>query len=207
MAEQTEQKKYDYDILVTTDFQGDFVTGVLKNDAALAVEDAVVAEIDAHEGILVDTRDTHDKETYAQSVEGQLLPMHCVRGTEGWQNTPKVQAALDRKKNVIYIDKTNFGFIDWPKALFGIENATQEQIMKMFAGKKIRIRIIGTCTDICNMSAFVILRAWFPMAEMEMVDGACAASFEDKNTKTRDAAYVIVNSLLGKVVPTIYKGK
>ena len=41
MAEQTEQKKYDYDILVTTDFQGDFVTGVLKNDVALAVEDAV----------------------------------------------------------------------------------------------------------------------------------------------------------------------
>lgn len=205
MAEQTEQKKYDYDILVKTDFQNDFVTGALKNDAAAAVEDAVCAEIDAHEGILVATMDTHDKETYAESIEGQNLPIHCVRGTDGWKITPKVQAALDRKPNVIYIHKTNFGFIDWPKALFGIENATQEQIAKMFAGKKIRIRIIGTCTDICNLSAFVILRAWFPMAEMEMVDGACAASFEDKDTKTRDAAYVIVNSMLGKVVPTIYK--
>lgn len=205
MAEQTEQTKYDYDILVVTDWQIDFVTGVLKNDAAVAVEDAVCAEIDAHEGMIVDTRDTHFKETYADSVEGKILPLHCEFGTEGWQNTPKVQAALDKKKNVIYVDKHNFGYINWPKVLFGIDSTDQDAVAAILAGKKIRIRIIGTCTDICNLSQLVIFRAWFPMAVIEIVDGACAASFEDKDTKTRDAAYIIANSMLCKVVPTIYK--
>ena len=80
-----ENKKYDVDILAVIDMQNDFIGGVLKNDTAKKVIPAVVEEIRQWKGTVIATRDTHFKESYADSVEGKLLPFHCEYGTEGWQ--------------------------------------------------------------------------------------------------------------------------
>lgn len=206
-------QKDSYDFLEVTDWQGDFNDGVLKNDAAIAKEDAVIAEIDNFEGdVLIVSRDTHDKDTYGDSVEGKSLPIHCVRGTPGWEITPRVQAALDRAKaagkTVKYVDKSTFGFLGWPKVLFDIDSTDQEAVHALLRGKKIRIRIIGTCSNICNMSAAVIQRAWFPMADIEFVDGASAPSglTPEEVEDNQKAALTIAASMLCKVVPTVYKG-
>lgn len=206
-------QKDSYDFLEVTDWQGDFNDGVLKNDAAIVKEDAVIAEIDNFEGdVIIATRDTHDKDTYGDSVEGQNLPIHCVRGTPGWEITPRVQEALDRAKaagkTVKYVDKSTFGFLGWPKVLFDIDSTDQEAVHALLRGKKIRIRIIGTCSNICNMSAAVIQRAWFPMADIEFVDGASAPSglTPEEVEDNQKAALTIATSMLCKVVPTVYKG-
>lgn len=200
-----ENKKYDIDILAVIDMQNDFIGGVLKNDTAKKVIPAVVEEIRQWKGTVIATRDTHFKESYADSVEGKLLPLHCEYGTEGWQIESTIMKAL-QDQCAKFVDKHNFGYINWPKVLFNIDSTDQDAVAALLAGKKVRIRICGTCTDICNMSQLVIFRAWFPNADIELVDGASAASFEDDSPKTRDASFVIANSMLCKVVPTVYKG-
>ena len=53
------------------------------------------------------------------------------------------------------------------------------------------------------MSNIAIMRAWFPDAEMEIVDGATASSF---NNDKQAAALTVAQSLFCNVVPTVYKG-
>ena len=208
MAEEIKQE-YDIEILDVTDMQNGFITGTLKNDTAKKIIPAVLEEINQWKAkkncIIVATRDTHFKDSYVNSVEGKLLPLHCEYGTHDWEIEASIMKALE-EAGAKFVDKHNFGYINWPKVLFNIDSTDQDAVAALLAGKKIRIRIVGTCTDICNLSQLVIFRAWFPNADIEIVDGACAASFEDESPKTRDAAFVIANSMLCKVVPTVYKG-
>ena len=86
-------------ILKVIDMQIDFLTGILKNPAAEAIIDAVIAEIEAWDGIIIATRDTHfDDDSYYQSIEGKRLPIHCVYGTPGWEIEPRIMAALKKGK-------------------------------------------------------------------------------------------------------------
>ena len=101
--------------------QNDFIDGVLDNPAAKAIIPEIVKMIREWDGKVVATRDTHFEDTYKNSIEGQRLPIHCVRGTHGWQIQEDIQKALDEKGAKI-IDKHNFGYINWPKALFDIDS-------------------------------------------------------------------------------------
>ena len=79
-------------IFVTiVDFQMDFVL----SDAKLPVHGAekIIAPMatflsrldeDEVEGVLF-TFDTHDAEPYAKSEEGGMFPLHCEKGTPGWE--------------------------------------------------------------------------------------------------------------------------
>ncbi len=78
--------------VIVVDTQGDF----MLPDGALAVAgaDALIAPMrdwlaalspDDTAGVLF-TFDTHHEDVYPLSPEGQEFPIHCVRGTPGWDN-------------------------------------------------------------------------------------------------------------------------
>ena len=78
--------------IVVVDTQADFMHG----DGALAVDGAealigpmqewlVALDFAEVAGVLF-TFDTHLAETFAGSAEAEQFPIHCVRGTPGWQN-------------------------------------------------------------------------------------------------------------------------
>ena len=81
-------------VLIVVDMQNDFVDGALGTVEAQAIVALVVERIKAHQGPVVFTRDTHG-EDYLQTQEGRNLPVkHCIKGTEGWQLTPAVDALV-----------------------------------------------------------------------------------------------------------------
>lgn len=183
-------------ILVVVDMQNDFIDGVLDNPAAKAIIPEIVKMIREWDGKVVATRDTHFENTYKNSIEGQRLPIHCVHGTHGWQIQEDIQKALDEKGAKI-IDKHNFGYINWPKALFDIDSTDQDAVAALVADWDITICDTGTCTDICDASAFTMQRAWFPRAIIQVAEKATAASF---NNEHQAAALEIARSMLCDVV-------
>ena len=88
-------------LLVVVDMQNDFVTGALGTKEAEAIVPAVAEKVREaiQEGTtVVFTQDTHGPD-YLQTQEGQKLPVpHCIRGTEGWEIVPALQAyVMDRR--------------------------------------------------------------------------------------------------------------
>ena len=95
-------------ILIVIDMQKDFIDGSLGTPEAQAIVENMVSLIDGFDGEVLYTLDTHF-ENYMDTLEGKKLPvMHCIRGTEGWQEEPRVLAALERK-NAKCFEKPTFG--------------------------------------------------------------------------------------------------
>ena len=120
-------------ILVVIDAQNDFITGSLRNEEAIAAVPALVKKILSFDGCAIfATKDTHSAD-YLSTPEGAKLPVvHCVKGTEGWNLDPQVQAALDsasaRGIPVKYIgvgettqDLQKFDPNDFVNALFDVD--------------------------------------------------------------------------------------
>ncbi len=140
--------------LIVVDMQNDFIDGSLGTKEAAAIVDNVKKKIEQYKADgneVIFTRDTHG-ENYLDTPEGKKLPVvHCVKGTNGWQITDK----LDTEGCEI-IDKLSFGYTGWDKFSFD------------------EIELAGLCTDICVVSNALILKAMFPDIEIS-VDPACCA--------------------------------
>lgn len=148
------------DILIVSDMQNDFIDGVLGTPEARAIVDRVADRIRTFEGRVINIRDTHDS-AYFSTQEGRKLPVrHCIRGTEGWQLHPIIEA-LRREEPV---DKPVFG-----SAALGQRLAKENRQDPIGA-----ITLVGVCTDICVISNAMILRAFLPETEI-IVDAACCA--------------------------------
>lgn len=184
------------DVLLVIDMQNDFINGVLDNPAAAAIVPEVVREIREWKGAVIATRDTHFEDTFKDSMEGKLLPIHCVYGTEGWKIQKDIQKALE-DQCAKFINKHNFGYIAWPKAILDVDSTDQDAVAALASNYDITIRMVGTCTDICEASAYAMLRAWFPNATIQVVANASAASF---NNKYQAAALDIARCMLCDVV-------
>lgn len=149
--------------LIVIDMQKDFIDGSLGSDMAQAIVPAVIEKIGRYEpDHIYATRDTHG-ENYLDTLEGKKLPVvHCIKGTEGWQIDPAVQAAMPQAK---IIDKPTFG---------SRELAQEMERRGEAAGGEIEIEIVGLCTDICVVSNALLLRAQLPDVVIR-VDPACCA--------------------------------
>ena len=149
------------DILVVVDMQNDFISGSLGTEEAKRIVPAAAEKIKSFHGRVLFTRDTHEG-SYLSTQEGKSLPgEHCVRGTQGWQIAPEIEAL--RKEAPV--DKPSFGSISLAEILKA-QHTYGEHISS--------ITLIGLCTDICVISNAIILKAYLPEVPI-IVDAACCA--------------------------------
>lgn len=148
--------------LIAVDLQKDFVDGALGSEQAQAIVPAAAEKIRNFPGEIFVTLDTHD-EDYMQSAEGKKLPVpHCIKGTEGWRLDKAIKAALEGR-TCTFVEKPTFGSIKLPGMIADAAD-----------GEDISIELIGLCTDICVVSNAMLLKAYFPDAEIT-IDAACCA--------------------------------
>ena len=146
-------------LLVVVDMQNDFIDGALGTKEAVGILDAVAQKIHAYRAagdMVIFTRDTHE-ENYMDTQEGHKLPVpHCIRVTEGWQISSKLDVADSR-----IVDKPTFGSTALAHLVSGMQNLDG-------------IEVIGVCTDICVISNVMILKAALPEVPIQ-VDASCCA--------------------------------
>lgn len=164
-------------ILVVVDMQKDFVDGALGTPEAVRIVPAVVEKIRSFDGPIFATFDTHF-ENYMETAEGRKLPVpHCIKGTPGWQLDKAVGTALE-ETGFTPVEKRTFGSVELPA-----------MIQEAAGGEPFSLELIGLCTDICVVSNALILKAYFPEAEIT-VDAACCAGV---TPATHDAALATMN--------------
>lgn len=141
--------------LIVVDMQNDFVDGALGTKEAVAIVENVknkIAEYYKNGDRIFFTRDTHFDD-YLETNEGRHLPVkHCVKDSEGWQLIDGLEVP-----NAIFIDKPSFGYTGWNNYELGNE-----------------IELIGLCTDICVVSNALIIKAFFPDADVSVDSNCCA---------------------------------
>ena len=161
------ERKY----LIVVDMQKDFIDGALGTAEAQAIVGPAAERIRAcrAEGYrVIATLDTHEA-GYLDTAEGRKLPVvHCVRGTEGWQLNPRIREALGDAR---LLEKPTFGSVRLPEIL-------REETD---AGDRLRIELVGLCTDICVVSNALLLKANFPEAEIAVNAGCCAGVTPEKH--------------------------
>lgn len=148
------------DLLLVVDMQNDFIDGALGTKEAEAIVPNVKAKIESFEGMVLFTRDTHEKE-YLSTQEGKNLPVeHCIRGTYGWE----IRKELDDLRKTEAIDKVTFGSSELGPLLVKLNE--EEEIG--------HATVIGLCTDICVISNVMIVKAFLPEVPIT-VDAKCCA--------------------------------
>ena len=148
-------------ILVVVDMQKDFIDGSLGTAEAQAIVGAVVDKMKSYDKAdIYLTRDTHG-ENYLETAEGKKLPVvHCVKGTEGWQLYPQIEAQADSDH---IIDKPTFGSL-----------ALMELLREENKQEPLAIEVVGLCTDICVVSNALLLKAAMPEVEIQVDKNCCA---------------------------------
>lgn len=179
-------------ILIIIDMQKDFIDGSLGTPEAKGIVENVVSLIDGFDGEVLYTLDTHF-ENYLDTLEGKKLPvLHCIRGTEGWQEEPRVLAALERKHAKCF-EKPTFGsydLVDYVSAavsgggavVSGGDAAVSGSGAavdgaaggKSGAAASAEIALAGLCTDICVASNAILLRAKLPDTVIRVEADCCA---------------------------------
>lgn len=156
------------DILIVVDMQNDFIDGALGTPEAVSIVPKVADKIRGFSGKVIFTRDTHE-ENYMETQEGKNLPVpHCIKGTEGWQISPKL-IELCREEP---IDKETFGSVNLGSILK--EEQKQNPIHS--------ITLIGLCTDICVISNALLIKAFLPEVKL-IVDASCCAGVTPQSHK------------------------
>ena len=153
-------------VLVAVDLQNDFINGALGTAEAAAMLPRAERKIRSFEGLVLFTRDTHT-EDYLNTREGKALPVpHCIRGTEGWQIRPE----LDALRKTQPVDKPGFGSVELGKLL--LEMNEKEPVGS--------VTLIGLCTDVCVISNALIIKAFLPEVPVK-VDAACCAGISPES--------------------------
>lgn len=156
-------------ILVVVDMQNDFVDGALGSEAAKAIVPRVVEKIKGFDGTVLFTRDTHEAD-YLETQEGKNLPVpHCIRGTQGWEICPAVEAL----RRTAPLDKVTFGSRQLGEMLCCMD--LQDRVE--------RVTLVGLCTDICVISNAMLAKAFLPEAQI-CVDAACCAGVTPESHET-----------------------
>ena len=157
-------------LLVVVDMQNDFIDGALGSPEAVAIVPYVKSLIQGFDGKVLFTRDTHF-ENYMDTQEGKNLPVpHCVKGTDGWQIRPELEAL--RKTEAI--DKITFGSTELVDVI-GREEDVES------------ITFVGLCTDICVISNVMTVKAFYPEIPLTVDAAGCAGVTPDSH-KTALAA-------------------
>lgn len=160
-------------VLLVVDMQNDFISGPLGSPAAQAIVPAVAQRVEDYldatwqDTMVYFTRDTHDPDTYAGTIEGKKLPVpHCYRDSYGWEIEPSLMALVnDNKDRVRLVNKDNFGSLDLVDLLEGADY----------------IEICGVCTDICVVSNALILKAADKYRPVVINPALCAGTSKENH--------------------------
>ena len=157
-------------ILVVIDAQNDFVYGSLENDEAKKAVPIIAKTVKmfANSGRpIIFTQDTHSKETYLKSQEGRKLTVeHCLFGTIGWEIADEVFNHIDKLHTpyrVCY--KEGFGYQKW-----------KDNYTDCYLKDADYIFICGFCTDICVITNALLLKTYYPEAEIIVLADCCAGT-------------------------------
>lgn len=148
------------DVLVVVDMQNDFIDGSLGTEEAKAIVPKVAEKIKEFKGLVLATRDTHDKD-YLTTQEGRKLPVeHCIKGTGGWEIRQEIVELIKEEP----IDKPAFG-----------SRVLAERLLALDGKETVEsITLVGLCTDICVISNALLLKAFLPEIPV-IVDASCCA--------------------------------
>lgn len=148
-------------ILVVVDMQKDFIDGSLGTKEAQVIVNPVIEKMKSYDkSDIYVTRDTHG-EDYLDTAEGKKLPVvHCIKGTEGWQLHPAIEALAEQSH---VIDKPTFGSL---KLMELLKQENEKETLE--------IELAGLCTDICVVSNALLLKAAMPQNTIR-VDPSCCA--------------------------------
>ncbi len=147
-------------LLVVVDMQNDFIDGSLGTAQAVSIVSNVVAKINAWDGDIIATRDTHFN-NYPETREGRHLPVpHCIVDTNGHNINEEVLSALTKKGDFMTLNKLTFGSTALPEIIRGLNYDY--------------IELVGLCTDICVVSNAMLLKANYPETDIA-VDASCCA--------------------------------
>lgn len=182
MVEQTNQNNGGISIMATKiliviDVQNDFITGALRNEAAIAQLPNIVKLLknEKFDEVHV-TMDTHEKD-YLETLEGKNLPVpHCIRGTDGWHMPDEVKKTKAIQNAEIY-EKPTFGSTWLANRLAA--TLTWDNI-KTFP-TDYEFTIVGFCTDICVVSNALMLRAHFPNSKITIRKDCVAGVTPESN--------------------------
>ena len=159
-------------LLVVVDYQNDFVTGSLGNDAALAIEEAITAKIKAYQengDDVIFTYDTHG-EDYMSTYEGQHLPVpHCIDGTAGHQLYGELE---DLAQNAKTFKKYTFPSLDLANYLAATDYK--------------EVGVVGVVTDICVISNAIMIKSALPNAAITVYKDCCASNDPVQEQKALD---------------------
>lgn len=159
--------------LIVVDMQNDFITGALANTEGQKIVPAIAELVKNFDGDIIVTRDTH-YENYMNTQEGRRLPVpHCIENTEGWNIVPEIQAALDERKDVTYVDKQTFGSI-----------ALGELVARKLYDA---VELCGVCTDICVISNAMVIKACAIETNVAVYKDLCAGVTPDTHKTALDA--------------------
>lgn len=149
--------------LVVVDMQNDFVDGALGTKEAEAIVDSVAEYARNFDGTVVFTYDTHH-ENYMETQEGKNLPVpHCIKGTEGWALTPK----LDNVRRALaaeVFEKPTFG--STALAAWLVDQNDKRGVES--------VELCGLCTDICVVSNALLIKASLPEVPVRVNPALCA---------------------------------
>ena len=181
-------------MIVAVDLQKDFASGVLGSKQALeAVKNSAnfleqLTKKD-NNAYLLGTLDTHN-ENYLETREGKNLPIvHCVEGTEGYKLEDEINVFFEEKKNLF--NTTHL----LPKITFGAYNIGTV-INNCFVEKPDEFVIFGLDTDICVVSNFVLLRAYFPETPIYVLSDCSAGVTKE----THNAALTTMKSMQAIII-------
>ena len=156
--------------LLVIDVQNDFVSGSLGSEAAQAVLDNICRKVEAFDGTVMFTRDTHAAD-YLDTQEGKYLPVpHCIKGTEGWELVDRLKQYAEEHKSIIY-DKPAFGNIYLAS---DIKSLSKLDLIDS-------VELIGLDTDICVISNALIIKAAVPELPVYVDPSCCAGSSKERH--------------------------
>ena len=156
--------------LIVVDYQVDFVSGALGNDAAAALDAGIAARIrrarENGEDVIF-TLDTHE-EDYMSTREGKYLPVpHCIRGSEG--HGLYGETAKERRAEDAVFCKETFG----SKELFAYLREKRYDA----------VELCGVVTNICVISNAVLAKTALPGADVSVNAALCASNDADLHRK------------------------
>ena len=136
------------------DFQNDFVApgGALTFDNGkgdphlIARAEAFFAQLpkNVFNNAIV-TYDTHSKETYFQSEESKIFPLHCEKGTLGWLLAINKGNLTTKIRAIQHLRKSTYDM--WAGSIDGIYEPIIQETDEVV--------LCGVTSDICNKAALL----------------------------------------------------